>query len=676
MKKGIAFLLTLILVCATLTGCGETDLHDTTVGQQSTTNAVLSQEVTAVPHEAAAAFAGGSGTQEDPYQIHDATQLALLNKLLKDDAESDKYAEAFYVLTADIVLNDIADFDNWSVTAPTFCWEPMGDSVLSSFDGELDGNGKKIIGMFINGVEDESAGGLRKYGLFAGLKGTVKNLKIEKSYIRVSDTSAEVGTFAGTVSTGRIENCHADTIIEVGIATNVGGICGNGGGISDCSFSGTITQLDDSFVHIGGIVGYSDSVENCMFDGILSGKGYAGGIVGFGSNVRNCVNKGVVNGDIAGGISGRIYEAATNIEITQTGLSIENCRNEGQVKAVSVAGGIVGWMGNDENEISISILNCENKGRVTSDDCVAGVIGKLSVERTNAINISNCTNYADLDGINSTGGIIGILTGSVLHQEGNVIISGCTNFGNITSQELYSAGILADVTIIGSEVNMDLTLNECANQGNIRGLNCAGGILAFSNISFNSAVSASNMVISSELSVLDCNNSGDVIVSANNSMVGGIVGVWGFGGIDATIAGCNNSGSVRIDYTLTEEQIAEMQGAQWTEFFHIAGGIVGRIGDALILSTAESEKISASYVNASSADIEIADCSNTGTITAPDYSDILNKWEQPLYVNYLGGIVGQSSATYDYAFSIENCTYSGADRGFGDASYEDFGTKN
>ena len=40
--------------------------------------------------------------------------------------------------------------------------------------------------------------------------------------------------------------------------------------------------------------------------------------------------------------------------------------------------------------------------------------------------------------------------------------------------------------------------------------------------------------------------------------------------------------------------------------------------------------------------------------SAPDYSQILNKWEKPLYVNYLGGIVGQCSATdgYDSAITI------------------------
>ena len=46
------------------------------------------------------------------------------------------------------------------------------------------------------------------------------------------------------------------------------------------------------------------------------------------------------------------------------------------------------------------------------------------------------------------------------------------------------------------------------------------------------------------------------------------------------------------------------------------------------------------------------------------------------WINYLGGIVGQCSATELYAFGTDNCTYSNTERGFGDVSYNDFGAKN
>ena len=114
----------------------------------------------------------------------------------------------------------------------------------------------------------------------------------------------------------------------------------------------------------------------------------------------------------------------------------------------------------------------------------------------------------------------------------------------------------------------------------------------------------------------------------------------------------------------------------WPEFYQIAGGILGRIGDGLKLTTGEGVETSADNVNTADGSIRISGCKSTGTISAPDYSVILNAKDQPLYVNYLGGIVGQCSGTDGYAFDVEGCTYSGAERGLGSAEYPDVATKN
>lgn len=67
----------------------------------------------------AEAFAGGSGTEDDPFQIETAQQLALLAKVTNryydlDSYEEEKlYRDGHYVLTADIALNDTSDFASW-----------------------------------------------------------------------------------------------------------------------------------------------------------------------------------------------------------------------------------------------------------------------------------------------------------------------------------------------------------------------------------------------------------------------------------------------------------------------------------------------------------------------------------------------------------------------------------
>lgn len=687
MKKTLAILLSLMLLVSALTGCGNNNYTDTNndTSNNQTENAEQPREVAKVSyHKAAENFAGGSGTEDDPFQISEAGHLVLLHEMLKkEEAETnfdDTYVKGHYILTADISLNDTSDFANWSTAAPKYGWEPIGAELsLNSFAGVLDGNGHKISGMFmdVDGVQTESAKDY--YGLFAELKGTVKNLTIENSYMRASGGVTEVGTIAGHTYDAIIDSCNVDSIIELYSANNVGGITGNGGTISNCSYKGTISQLDESFVHIGGISGSNnDRISNCEFSGALNGKGYTGGIVGCGANVKDSVNKGTVSGETAGGISGRVYAAGTNAEIENPQYNIENSVNEGKVTATALAGGIVGWMGNDESDISISVINCQNKGQVTCDEAVAGIIGKLSVERSGNIKIENCVNNVDISSKGKACGIICDITGAVLHQEGNVTVSECKNVGDIISEGQYSAGVVTYLTVIGDEVDLALTLDNCSNEGAVKSTQYAGGILGFSNIGFNAEVSAESMNFSDSTKVIlnKCNNSGSITTTWSNSMAGGIVGVLGLGYIPTEINNCVNSGSVAIDFTLTDEQFAEAQGSDWTEYYQIGGGIVGRIGDALKLTTAEGVDTSADNVNTADGNIVISGCKNTGKISAPDYSHILNKYEKPLYVNYLGGVVGQCSATDGYAFSVENCTYSGAERGLGDTEYPDFGTKN
>lgn len=679
MKKIIALLLVLVLMISALTGCNSKD--DSLSSSYTAVVETPRETAQTAYHTAAESFAGGSGTEADPFKISEAGHLVLLHEMLKKEHEEtnfdDTYVKGYFVLTADIALNDTVDFENWVTTAPEYGWEPIGINA-EDFAGVLDGNGHKITGMFIDkdGVKDEAS--IDCYGLFAELKGTVKNLTVEKSYIRVSGSTTYAGTIAGYTYDAVIENCSADTVIELYDTNGAGGIVGNGGTITDCNFSGTITQLDDGFANIGGIAGDGASIQNCAFTGTLSGNGHTGGIVGYGGDVKNSTNKGAVSGDTAGGISGRVYAAGTNLEIENPQYTIENCTNEGTVTGTALAGGIVGWLGNDESDISMSVIGCENKGQVSCDESVAGIIGKLSIERTGLIKIENCVNHVNITGKGKTGGIIGDVLGGALHQEGDLIVSDCKNLGSITSEDQYSAGIIGYLLVVSSgEIDMRVTVEKCTNEGAIQSTSYAGGILGFSNVGFNAEVSAKGSDISdtTHISFRGCNNSGSVTAKSSNSMVGGIVGVWGLGYISSDITNCVNSGLLGIDFTLTDEQIEESQGAEWTEFYQIAGGIIGRLGDALKLTTAESVETNADNVNAENAYLVISGCSSTGTVNVSDYSFILNKWEKPLYMNYLGGIVGQTSTTNGYAFRAENCIYAGFDRGLGNEDLSNIGTK-
>lgn len=99
----------------------------------------------------AAEFAGGEGTEEDPYQISNAAELALLHEKMVEEYENLKnhYKRAHYILTADISLNDTSDFDHWETAGPEYSWMPIGFDT-TSFSGVFDGNGYTISGLHIN----------------------------------------------------------------------------------------------------------------------------------------------------------------------------------------------------------------------------------------------------------------------------------------------------------------------------------------------------------------------------------------------------------------------------------------------------------------------------------------------------------------------------------------------
>ncbi len=86
-------------------------------------------------------FAGGTGTQSDPYLIETAEQLNGISS----------YLAASYKLTADINLSD-------------YNWLPIG-AYMNGFNGNLDGNGFKIKNLTLDTPADDLVGLFRYTGL-------------------------------------------------------------------------------------------------------------------------------------------------------------------------------------------------------------------------------------------------------------------------------------------------------------------------------------------------------------------------------------------------------------------------------------------------------------------------------------------------------------------------------
>jgi len=253
-------------------------------------------------------FAGGNGTKANPYIISTKKHLENLSRIVK---EGNDFKLRFVKLSANIMLNDTADWKNWEENPPVniYSWTPIGGigSKIASFRGTFDGNGHVVGGVYIN----SKGSGLGFFGhLDSGA--VIENFGIVASYIK---GDYYVGGFAGqngdviySESGSYVVGKSGGNISEsyfVGVVMgkdHVGGLVGANFGVISNSYSAGAVKGRES---IGGLVGVNyNSVINSHFTGAISGKTYVGGIVGIGgiaghdkATVINSYFNGTINGE-------------------------------------------------------------------------------------------------------------------------------------------------------------------------------------------------------------------------------------------------------------------------------------------------------------------------------------------------------------------------------------------
>lgn len=249
----------------------------------------------------AGGFAEGDGTQDNPFQIETAAQLAYFAKTVN---EGEAYLYKYIVLTADI---DLANKE----------WTPIGNH-SNPFKGNFNGNNHTVTGMQISGELD-------RVGLFGecikfNVDSAIKNITVKDSVICGINF---VGAIVGYAEGINIENCRSIGNTING-KTDVGGICGKIGGYS----VGKVSQCYNSSketgrVRVGGIAGMGGIAENCLNTGEITiiDKAYqsaCGGIFGIfddttaSASITACVNLGKVSGgESFGGIVGSTDSKST-----------------------------------------------------------------------------------------------------------------------------------------------------------------------------------------------------------------------------------------------------------------------------------------------------------------------------------------------------------------------------
>jgi len=329
-------------------------------------------------------FAGGYGTSENPWQISQPKHLMSIGSdpnLLDDH----------FILLNDIVFDPDNNSDHVFTEALIAPYE--GDGIAWSernlFTGVFDGEGHKIVNLYIDSQSESDVIGLFGYVN----QSQIRDVGLENGFVC---GNSSVGLLAGRISYSQVDNCYSSGTVTGGTAVgglfgfcsrislsnsystclvsgsdNLGGLLGESiaGSISDCYATGSVTQLDDNQEStitpdsFGGLVGrnYSCDISRCYATGDVQGEICVGGLLG--SSYDCLVSQSYATGSIigerdVGGLVGLFYGRG----------DVLNCYAEASVSGGSCVGGLVG-----NNEVTVS--NCYAVGDVNSDGLAGSLVG-------------------------------------------------------------------------------------------------------------------------------------------------------------------------------------------------------------------------------------------------------------------------------------------------------------
>lgn len=393
---------------------------------------VISAQNVSVWDGTAAIWTQGSGTEDDPYLIESAQNLAYIAEMVNGGVTT--YSGVYFKLTTDLNLNYLS-------------WIPIGNST-NSFWGKFNGDNHFIDSVKIMNSDTQS-------GLFGRT-------------VMAQITNLGVNTY---ITSGR----HSGGIVGVAVQTEISH-CFNTG-----DFSITYVQTSSTGNGAtGGIVGLCSqcTISNCYNTGNIScsnstnstvtptswstrGPG-VGGIVGETNNevsISNCFNTGVVSASSiyyntsAGGICGYYSRATSIVDCYNTG-DILSIRTNGltNITNENYAGGIVGYVKTPESgALTLTkISNCYNTGNVSTDAQASnyvynkvyagGILGYGASSYYEYFYIINCYNTGSVS--TAFSGTYGSTAGNYryVYGIGNGICKNCYNIGALSGYDEKQIG--------------------------------------------------------------------------------------------------------------------------------------------------------------------------------------------------------------------------------------------
>ncbi|WP_051533695.1 GLUG motif-containing protein [Desulfitibacter alkalitolerans] len=390
-------------------------------------------------------FAGGSGTEADPWLISTPEHLNNIRNYL-----SQEHADKYFKQTADISL------ENWGE------WVPIGvDEGTQMFAGNYNGQGYIISNLFIDLPETN----------YVGLFGSIGEAKLENIILEGVDVTGRmlVGALVGYMNNSDIINCSSSGSI-IGEFHTIGGLAGYSyhGTITNCFSEGTVTA---GYGTVGGLVGrvYDGSIQSSYSTASVENEEHydAGGLVG------SLESDGVITESNSSGSVTGIFEVGGLAGRNIGGLII-TCYSTGNVTGTSDVGGLVG----------------RNYSTVQDSYATGNVVGENAgglIGNNDSGTILRCYAEGNVDGTggNGAGGLIGYSIGGSISESyaighvSNIGVNGI-NLGGLvgaTNSSIYNCYAAGSVSGYGTLGGLAGTAN-----GNIHYSYAAGNVSGSGNI--------------------------------------------------------------------------------------------------------------------------------------------------------------------------------------------------
>jgi len=378
-------------------------------------------------------FAGGSGTEADPYQIATTDQLLAFAASV-NDGSAGGYGGQFVILTEDLDLDGID-------------WTPIGmmtEDYSTMFSGTFDGQGHSISNLTLD-MDTPIVGA----GIFGMNLGEVRNLTAENIQIHCEDVySMAVGAVVGYNMGGLVHDIVLTGENELAAFNAIGGICGGStGNVYNCTVDGTtiVVQGDNDFssgriiqedvAECGGLIiggSFGGTMDNCTAQGTIIatgnepvGLGGIGGCLEMMDSVTNCTADVEIVSEMGGHAIGGLCGYSGTHHIGDIALETEG------ITATNYPGII------DNCHVTV-------KMDVPGATHVGGLVGTglYYYGEETSFKISNCSVEAEIVGAVTPGAVAGRAMGSLIEScEANVTLDGEELYARIgETSTMYESG--------------------------------------------------------------------------------------------------------------------------------------------------------------------------------------------------------------------------------------------